>query len=198
MKYQISTYVLLVILAGMIIYSCGNRDGSSGSTDLSVSAAGKDEGDDANLWVISQELAAELKARPYPKKAKVSWKDAQKDLKKYKTEMGIDCDSNDPKNIYGFTFKLGSFLEFVEDVKKINTTHRDSIQGIRVYLSMKNDTIPGTNNLEQRMDIFLMPVDKNKKSIYPVDDCVYKEAKVLEEDDSVVLNTSVPCPNRCE
>lgn len=189
--YKISTYGLLASLVVLFIYSC-NRPGSPEAT--------QSPSDEPIQPMISEDHADSLR-RQKPHRdtgERIDYATAWSHLDRYKLVHGIECneDNPDPRQIYGYTFGMNKFRAFVEEIIKLDTSYPDSLLGVRVYLSTVAARNPYTGRMENRDDLFLIPVGKSSKCVYPVDDCQLKN--MISVDDGLILNTSMPCPNRCQ
>ena len=143
MNYKISTYVLLVVLAGVVIYSCGKSSEGPTQTLVELNSA----------LILSDSLAEDLKAlgrgldRQSGELIKAS--DAKKKLKKYQTMMEIECSPSDPKVIYGYSFGMEKFLTFADSVKTLDSIYQHKLKGVRVYLSIAQKLVGGSPQFYQ-------------------------------------------------
>jgi hypothetical protein len=190
--YKISTYVLLTALVILFIYSCDKR--------ASPGAALQSASDEPNGSMISEDHADSLR-REKPHRdtgERIDYATAWTHLDRYKLVHGIQCntDSPDPRQIYGYTFGMNKFKAFADELIRLDVSNPDSLLGVRIYLSTIAAKNPYTGRMENRNDLFLIPVGKSGRSVYPVDDCDLKES--ILADDGLILNTSMPCPNRCQ
>ena len=111
---------------------------------------------------------------------------------------------NEMRDIIAFLFDFDFIYEWVGKIKKYNDSQTDPdkiISAIRVYNCMKPGPIAETH----RPDVFLIPVRANGEDFYHV----YDSPKVLqarngqereiiiENDGSMIGNSSIPCPNQC-
>jgi hypothetical protein len=119
----------------------------------------------------------------------------------YKTFKRKANSAYDPKkDIYGFVFGLDKVKQLIAKIDTINKHHPDSLVAIRIYFGRSRGSGKG-----EVPDIFVLPVDKNHNNMYPVDDdsktlgaaSAYKSKNAKMLDEVAILNTSVPCPNKC-
>ncbi len=198
MNYKISTYVLLVVLAGFIIYACGDsgKTDDSGNTNGSVQSTPTPSTEFSYLE-LTPELAALLRGQRMDRSsgALVSPAEAREDLKRLQDSIGIKCDpATDPRVIYGFTFGMNNFKAFADQVAELDKNSGNKLMGVRVYMSLKYKEISGKNQIYN--DVFLVPLDEKGNDLFDIDPCKINAMGVLNN--GPVLNTSVPCPNQCQ
>jgi len=123
---------------------------------------------------------------------------AAKKLAAYKAIRDVDGTYDAKKDIYGFAFGLNTIKELTTAIDKYNAAHpANSITGIRVYMGISSTStgpIP---------DAFLMPVLQSGHNLFDIDPDFGKEKlapkeMVFDADAPPIVNTSAPCPNRCQ
>lgn len=124
--------------------------------------------------------------------------DAGKKLKAYKDYMTfVNTGYQAKDDVYGFAFGINRIDELITQIKDYNKTFSpDSITGIRIY--MARAAIGAT----MVQDAFIIPALKNGDNFYNIDpdfeptNVLWKQPTGAFSSPSI-LNTSVPCPNRC-
>lgn len=111
--------------------------------------------------------------------------------KKYRRNQNSSY--NPKKDVYGFTFGVERLRQLIAKIDSLNIKHSDSLAGVRVYFARRKRT--GTP--PEINDVFLIPVGKNGRNVYPVDDD-YNPNKIVAEEPVLILNRSSPCPNQCD
>lgn len=99
----------------------------------------------------------------------------------------------DPNYIYGFTFGLNKFRQFIYQIDMYNSgqVREDAkIYGIRIYYGKckRKDPEYGTDSYP---DLILMPVLKDGSDLYKISDDDFLDVPVN------ILSQSRPCPNQC-
>lgn len=99
---------------------------------------------------------------------------------------------------YAFAFGLDKLDSLVTRVKRINkrgglsNSDDKSLQGIRVYLIVSESNFNGTTT--EHFDVMMVPVRKDGQDFVQLEK---KNLPFLNDEDSVFLNTSAPCPDNC-
>ena len=192
MNYKISTYVLLAVLAGVVIYSCGSKDSANENGGATAATASPT----FCYNELSQQLSDMLKKQKMDRNsgALVPSTAAKADLERLQAAWNINCSPDDPRVIYGFTFGMTKFAEFASKVADLDKSTGQSMIGVRVYLSLKEMDVSG--KMEVYQDAFLVPLDSAGNDIYDIDRCKLETKDRASGD--LVLNTSIPCPNQCQ
>ena len=199
MNYKISTYVLLAILIGIVVYSC-TTDKSEGARTLSTQANAVSAPPSTRYAynVLTPEMVDSLKGQKLSRDksgALVNSAIARADLKVLQDSIGINCNPEDPQVIYGFTFGMKAFNEFTRELALLDQQSGQTMMGVRVYLSLKTKKMKNDKQFYQ--DVFIVPLDASGNDIYNIDPCKIDPNKAIVNG-TVVLTTSVPCPNQCQ
>jgi hypothetical protein len=198
MNYKISTYFLLAVLTGVIVYSCGSKEGApdlqANTTD--TTSTEEDNAQDCPCRTVLTKETKELLAQPITRTTGnnvPSWQ-ARTALARHRAHHQIDCDNTDPEYIYGFSFGVESFLNFADDVRSLDEAGTGKkLLGVRVYLSRN---MRGSQEIP---DAFLVPIGLDGYSIYDLDECkINKQDTTKIRNGGTILNTSAPCPNQCQ
>jgi len=112
------------------------------------------------------------------------------------------------KRAYGYTFGINMLESYIDKLQSFNANladKGDSIAGIRIYRSKSLRAVVENGDDEQFDDVIMVPVLLNGETYYQDFDTDHRRSfdKEKFEDinqytqDSLVLNTSWPCPNKC-
>lgn len=197
MNYKISTYVLLTVLAAILIDACSGSGKEEDSATTSAQVEGKPTPSTRFSFLeLTPALADSLKGKPMNRQsgALVSPRNARQDLKRLQDSIGIHCEPSDPRTIYGFTFGMEKFKAFADQVAQLDKESGNKLMGVRVFMALKYKKMKNDDQIYN--DVFLVPLDEQGNDLYDIDNCKVKDLDVMN--DGTVLNTSVPCPNRCD
>jgi hypothetical protein len=203
MKYKISTYVLLVVLAGFIIYSCGD-DKKGGGTEENASdttevteemIAGNPAAIDPALSVIFPKMVDPDSTGEF-----ISQDSARKHSKRYRDHRNVNHQLK--KEPYGFGFGLNKLKELIRNIDAENaqmpTGDTSRITGVRIFLVRKHTTG------KPHMDMLIVPCKRSGYNYISIGDPnvgnpgVAKLAPAPEGDPNLLLNRSSPCPDMCD
>lgn len=184
---QLTIYALIVFL----LLSCGRQQSTKDSVDSGMDS---NKSISESALMPSEQLIDKLCTVAIDPESGdfIKSDEAYGLLEQYKAErrrtVGPGYDAT--KDIYGFVFGINKLKELIQRIDKINAAKKDSLVGIRVYYtrSMRfGSAIP---------DVLLIPVSPKKENIYPIDDDLAGAEKFAAEQ-MMILDTSVPCPNKC-
>lgn len=190
MNYKITTYVLLVVLAGFIIYACQQPKDQALTAETQLPAEAQPDCPCQTIFPKSEKAVAGIITRTSG--ALIPSGDARELLRQFKQDFTIKCDDPDTKYIHGFSFGVEKFLEFSDAVRRLDGPSKNLL-GVRVYYARKKRT-PGPN----MPDVFLIPIGPDGRSIYDIDECTIPQKANEVRTGDVILNTSIPCPNQCQ
>lgn len=188
MNYKITTAVLALALVVALAYIIRMSPSKENLVQAKTKFVPVDSSDLKELCAVRKidTLAGEI----------IDVEKAKASLRAYKEYMRfMFADYNPQRDIYGFSFGLKKIDDLVKGIRKYNKKNPTApIVGLRVYMGRAadiNTIIP---------DVMLMPILHTGDNLYDIDpdfESTTKANRQVNVDDPGVLNTSVPCPNRC-